>query len=224
VLTQTAKNALKAQGVKVDELKAILGAEIFRTAVIPYEKDLVDANTDRVIRRGSRGVRVNVLMRDVEVQRLVDALRGIVGEDIRPEHIPDGTSLKSLLTKAVETLSGEATSNKSFSEAVKAITGIPARSRLMGSAKDFDALLNDREKLKGELERLTEVRKRLEDARFGRYSILKWQDRKNPDGFPIRVLEYEETLPFSPPPETRSFSFAGSFDKYYWIDVETEYP
>ncbi len=225
VLSQTAKNMLRAQGVKVEQLRSIEGAEIFRTSIVPYEKDFVDANNPTVvIKRGSCGVRVNIMMRDLEVDQLVKALKLIVGEDIRGHQIKDGDTLRSLLVKSVEIVSGEANSKKTFSEAMESLGGLPVHSPLMRKPDEFEKLMNDKKSLDRELERLTMVRKRLEDVLVNRYSRLEWKDGKNKDGFPTRELTYSADQPFSPPPKTRSFTFSDGVYKYYWVDYEHEYP
>ncbi|MBC7965543.1 MAG: hypothetical protein H7Z17_06395 [Fuerstia sp.] len=227
ITTPTARSALEAYGIKVADLQKIQGAEVYRTSILPFEIDHVvfDGSVDQ-----QRGVRTNILMRKTEVQNLRDALKIIVGEDIRGRQIQDGDSLRGLVAKAVEAMVGELGKGKSFSEAMNTVAGLPTRSPLLsGSTEDFLKLVNSEKLLKSELERLTEVRKRLDDMLIDRFSRLEWVDGKDVDGFPTRILKSIAESPFGSS-KNRSFTFGDTESKtdsdlkYYWVDVELEYP
>lgn len=213
-LTAFAQRVLESGGVRVDELQRIRGAEVFRESLLPYPA------------AGEIGIRPNILMTRGELDRLVLALEPIAGRRIRDNQVVEGRSLKALMARAVDTLLGQAAQNMTFGEALEALTGLPAKSPLMRLQTDEDWELHEN-MIKKELERLTMVFFRLQDAQNNRFREYRWIDSKNQEGFPVRELVSEPTNPFGDNPEDsvpRSFRFDVEGLDYYWLDAELEYP
>ncbi|MEO2032342.1 MAG: hypothetical protein ABGZ35_09670, partial [Planctomycetaceae bacterium] len=229
-LTSFSRKVLSSQGVDVASLSRIEGAEVFRRSLLPYLSG-----------QGKSCVRQNVLISKGELDRLIGVLKPIGGHEIRDKGIAEGRSLKTLFKRAVEGLLGNEDQSISFSEAMRTLTGLPARTGIMKleSDEDWEEFLEQRsdpaeektrrENLENEFERLSIVYFKLLDVKLNRYRRYEWKDLEpeNLDDFPKRQLISHPENPFSEDPNAtvkRDFTYDIDGVTYYWLDAETEYP
>lgn len=225
------KDYLKRAGVDVDDLKNRVGGQIFQEGYV-WQYARGTSGTKNPVPQ----VRPVYLMSETEIKEIQTMLTGIVGGGKVAPQIVNPGKLKSLVQDVIETLTGEANSNRSLSEVFLLKHGLEFHSPLLKKKPseiqnvDFKEL----QELKHKQQRLADL---LQNLQYGhdetviengktrkRFVEVDWKwitvrDDGGKNQFVLQIPKGNEKRVVN-----QYFTLPGDPTWWYWVDLEKEIP